>query len=209
MELISVEEYQKNIQPALMKVFKDCIFPGGGSISLPFQDSIEGRAFLFGHADKPFHENLIFWDTLSSAIIENGDTEIFCVDNFHLYACKYNLLSEKLLPDLYSANEVICSLQGNWGLLFDFDGLSLLGGSIDFINKIRKSFPEIDQQINYFFEYEKKEIEWAIENKLYTNDPISCIPFWLTDTLIHIYGEERAKELLEDARKMGIYFSTF
>jgi hypothetical protein len=207
MELISVEEYQKNVEPALMKVFKDCIFPCTGATSCPFQDSIKSRAFLFAASDNAFYENPIFWNALSSAIIKSGDTEVFEIDTLDDFYRKYSLSSEKSLPEMYSPYRVICSLQGNWGLLFDIDGLSLLGGSTSFINNIRKSFPEIDQQIYYYFKYVKQEIEWYKKNNFYLDNLVSWIPDWLPDTLIHIYGEKKAQELLNEARKIDLHFN--
>jgi len=202
MELISVEEYIKNVEPALMRVFKDCIFPLGGAISCPFHDSIESRVFLFAHTDKPFYENPIFWNTLSSAILELGDTGVFEIDTMGGFYWKYSLSSENPLPNFYSAYRVICSLQGTWGLLFDVDGLSLLGGPTSFINNMRKSFPEIDQQIYYFFEDVKWNIEWSKKNGLYLDNLVSWIPEWLPETLIHIYGVNKGKELLNEAKKI-------
>jgi hypothetical protein len=52
MTLIPVEEYLEHIKPALLKVFKDCIFPIGGATSFPFHDAIEARAFLFDNTNQ-------------------------------------------------------------------------------------------------------------------------------------------------------------
>jgi hypothetical protein len=67
---------------------------------------------------------------------------------------------------------------------------------------MRKSFPEIDQQIYYFFEDVKWNIEWSKKNGLYLDNLVSWIPEWLPETLIHIYGVNKGKELLNEAKKI-------
>jgi hypothetical protein len=196
MTLISAEKCLENISPeslkALMKVFKGCIFPIGGATSCPFQDAIEARAFLFHYADNFYSYNPMFWNALSSAVLEIGDREIFEIDTTDGFYAKYTLDSDKPLPDLRGSGRAICSLQGNWGILFDIEGIGLIGGSTSFINNIRKNFPEIDDQFS--------NLLTAWKSSGFTTDNE-----WLPDTLIHIFGETKGKELLEEARKMDVY----
>jgi hypothetical protein len=190
--LISEEEYLEHVKPALMKVFKDCIYPAFGGTLLPFQDAIEARLFVFGYAIEPPLDNPIFWNALLRAILEE-----FC--------WKCILGSDIPLSDLYAENRAICSLQGNWGILFDCDGLGLIGGPTSFIDNIRKGYPEIDRHIYYYLENIKPtntSIEYFKEHGKYEGDGM----YWLPETIIHIYGEKNGKEIIEDARKMNIYY---
>lgn len=197
MESISVKKYLENGEPssmiALMKVFKDSIFPMGGATNCPFQNAIEARSLLFAHGSRPFWDNPIFWDSLSSAILEIGDTEIFAINALVGYYSKYVLSSDNPLPNLYSTYIAISSLRGTWGILFDMDGIGVIGGSTTFIDNIRKYFPEIDAQFANLL------IDWRNNDYVADNE-------WLPNTLEHIYGEVKGKELLEEARKMNVYF---
>ncbi len=187
-----LEKVSPESMKALMKVFKDCIFPICGATSCPFQDAIEARAFLFDDGDGSYLDNPIFWNALSSAILENGDTEIFIIDTVAGFYTKYTLDSDKPLPDLSGSDRAICSLQGNWGILFDIEGIGLIGGSTSFIENIRKDFPEIDDQFSNLL------TTWKSSGFTTDNE-------WLPDTLIHVFGETKGKELLEEARKMDVY----
>ena len=203
--VISEEEYLEHVKPALMKVFKDCIYPAFGGTELPFRDAIEARLFVFGYAIEPPLDNPIFWNALSSAILEIGDTEIFVTNTVDESCWKYTLGSYQPLSDLYGSCQAICSLQGNWGILFDFDEVGLIGGPTSFIDNIRKDYPEIDRHIYSYFEEIKPtntSIEYFKEHGKYKGDAMN----WLPETIIHIYGEKKGKEIIEDARKMNIYY---
>ncbi|ELS32439.1 MULTISPECIES: hypothetical protein [Pseudanabaena] len=198
--VISVEEYLKHIKPALMKVFKDCIFPCCGGSEFPFQDTIESRLFIFAHTQNSYTDNPMFWDTLFRAILDLGDTEIFEIDTVQEWCFKYTLGSDQPLPDFDHSYRAICSLQGNWGILFDIDGIGLIGGPTSFIDNIRKGYPEIDQCVYYLFYDMWCPPIYPVDS----GEPVGKGMDWVPKTIIHIYGEKRGKEILEDARKMNI-----
>ena len=200
MTLISEQEYLKHIKPALMKVFKDCAFSYSGPTEFPFQDTIESRLFIFADTQNSYADNPMFWDALLRAILDLGDTEIFEIDTLGEHCFKYTLGLDQPCPDLYDSYRLICSLQGNWGISFDIDGVGLIGGPTSFIDNIRKGYPEIDQCVYYLFYDMWSHPIYSVDS----GEPVGKGMDWVPKTIIHIYGEKKGKEILEDARKMNI-----
>jgi len=188
MEQISNERYLSNVKPILMKVFNDSIFYFSENVIYPFCDSIEVSMFLYSHGDKSY-DTQAFWNILRDVILELGDTFVYTVctldENSDITIIKPN-------DDCqigHSSYHAIFSPSGTWGLLSYF-----LGGSQSFINSIRQRFPIIDEQFSDFL------INW--KDKDYGTDDS-----WLPELLLRIYGKEKAKELLEEAREMCVYFN--
>ncbi|ELS31457.1 MULTISPECIES: hypothetical protein [Pseudanabaena] len=194
MEPMLQEDYLKNVYPVLMKVFNDSIFQPSGQIVYPFSSSLEASLFLCAQCKNPF-DTQVFWNTLRNAALNLGDTFIYEVDTLEQYCHIISLEQQGDCTLTHSSWQVKLSPSGAWGLHENMEGFSFLGGSQSFINSIRQACPEIDDQ---FFEFLTawKSLDYATDDN------------WLPEILLRIFGDERAKELLEEARKMDVYVSS-
>ena len=82
----------------------------------------------------------------------------------------------------------IFSTSGNWGLLVFHERHGLLGGSSNFINKVKEFVPDLDDQV-YFFIQKIQSINQHIPNATLE---------WISELFTHIYGEEVAFTLLKE-----------
>jgi hypothetical protein len=94
----------------------------------------------------------------------------------------------------------IYSPQGKWGIILTHECFGLLGGTAKFLNAIRSSIPEIEQQVLQFLEDIKHRKERCGE-----------LATWVRPLLIHIYGNELTNKLLIEAglvqfKKKGMKF---
>jgi hypothetical protein len=214
-EDISKDQYKDVVKPLLLKVFNDSIISFAEDIPYPFSDSIESFLFLEIYANEQFHTQ-VFWNILRDEILKLGDTFVYQVNTLEEFFSIKTLEPDKDCKLQHQSCQAIFSSSGTWGLSGQFDGNSFLGGSYSFIKSIRESIPEIDGEFyNYLAEWKNThygtDISWLAElsNFLTTWNAMDygSDNDWLTKILIRIYGEERAKELLEEAKDIGIYFS--
>lgn len=84
----------------------------------------------------------------------------------------------------------LCSVEGDWGLMKTIDDYGFLGGSSKFIQTIKSHFPGVEKEVSDFL-YDCKLCEMGGE-EIDIN--------WIKQLLNHIYGEETAKKLLEEAK---------
>jgi hypothetical protein len=215
MEVTSEEDYLKNVKPHLSKVFNDSIFLFAEDIPYPFSDSIEAFLFILRYANEELHSQR-FWNVIKDEILKLGDNSVYQFDTVSETYCSSKLEENEDCQFQHEAFQAIFSSSATWGLSGQHDGKSFLGGPYSFIKNIRESIPEIDEEFyNFLADWENNhcgsDISWLSElsdfltawkamNYGSDND-------WLTKILIRIYGEERAKELLEEAKDIGIYFS--
>jgi hypothetical protein len=194
MEPISEENYLNNIKPLLLKVFNDSIFYFSENVIYPFSDSIEASAFLYTYGnDEPFNTQ-VFWNFLRDAILKLGDDFIYEVRTPEEYCNITRLQYGKDCKMSHSVYRAIISSSGVWGVYESIQGIAFLGGSQSFVNCIRQSFPEMDRQfIDFLTDW--KNMEYWTDNS------------WLPELLLQIYGEEKTKELLEEAQEMGVYYN--
>jgi hypothetical protein len=190
MEPISEEEYQKTVYPILMKIFNESIFHITENILYPFTKKIEASAFLYTY-DVNYQ---VFGNVLRDEILKLGDNyiyDIFVLDE-SCSTTKLQYGEDCEMGD--SGYTATFSASGTWGLYQYMEGIAFLGGSQSFINAIRQSFPEMDRQFSNFLEC-WKDMNYYADNS------------WLPELLLQIYGEEKAKELLEEAQEMGVYYN--
>lgn len=216
-EDISKDKYEGIVKPLLLKVFNNSIFTFGKDIVYPFSDSIQAFLFIERYANEEL-DSQAFWNVIRDEILNLGDTFVYRVDTMSEFCYSRKLKKDKDCELEHGSCVAIVSHNGAWGYSGQFDGNSFLGGSYSFIKNIRESIPEIDEEFYNFLadgknSYSGSDISWILTllnfltgwkamNYGSDND-------WLTKILIRIYGEERANELFEELKKMGIYFSTF
>jgi hypothetical protein len=87
---------------------------------------------------------------------------------------------------------VVFSSSANWGVIVSqYEHFALIGGCDDFMNAFYKSFPDIRNQVYLFLEFleSRRKIRY---DKLTLE--------WLSPLLVHIYGYEKAKDLLIETK---------
>jgi hypothetical protein len=191
MESIPEERYLKDIKPLLLKVFNDSIFHFSGNISFPFCASFNEHKFLFAHSENTYNTKK-FWNALRDAVLKQGDICVYEVDSMSEVCHIIKLKTEEDYFATSSSNRAYFSPSCDWGMYEDMDGFAFLGGSQSFIDSIRQACPQIDAQFSEFLR-EWKSMNYATDNR------------WLPELLLRLFGEKRAKELLEEAEKMDVY----
>jgi hypothetical protein len=81
----------------------------------------------------------------------------------------------------------IYSPHGRWGVAVTHEWFGLIGGTPEFVNEIRASMPDVDQQVLQFLEYFKHFKESY--GRLATLE-------WIRPLLVHTYGEESTQLLM-------------
>jgi hypothetical protein len=199
--LLTVAEYLEKVEPILEEVFNESIFNFPDEITNPFNDSIEDYVFLHSSSNNPFWEQSQFWVALKAAVLELNDMVIYQTDTIQETCYAYGIDKEWTL-NLYKAT---VSLSGKWGLHRDSSSIAFLGGTHSFMNKVRSLYPELDNELaNYLRDFTTEDptdrpLDKPWQDR-YTDQP------WLPKLLIQFYGEERGKELLEQAKRVGMYY---
>jgi hypothetical protein len=101
-------------------------------------------------------------------------------------SCNNVPIEERLDINLW-IEYVIYSSQGKWGLMVSHEHHGMLGGSSEFINKIRQSVPNLDTQVGLFLQ--KFESISSMTGRKFD---------WLPKLLAHVYGQEKAEKLLKE-----------
>ena len=86
----------------------------------------------------------------------------------------------------------IFSERGNWAIIKNNEGYGLLGGSLEFIESVRKLDPELDRQVYDFLQNWRERKESILNSGGTIYIPIES---WLPQLLTYIYGEEKATKL--------------
>lgn len=161
----------------------------------PFQSHIQTRAIVF---PVEFQFNHAQFHALRSALQSEGEisfyliyTEKLLLDRrarVHLLPVDatntyYNLTAEHLATALLSTR---CT----WGVLCSSESFALIGGATSFINVFFETLGQTRA------EHAREFLEaWKMER-----DAIGAKIDWIPQLLLHIYGEEEARELLAEAR---------
>ncbi|MEL4896597.1 hypothetical protein [Crocosphaera sp. Alani8] len=199
MDILTEAEYEAKAEPILRKVVVN-----DDPFRNPFSPNITERLILF--RCEPYLEfNLI--EGLITAASYLGDTHCY-LRNFSLlidpetkiiepqnyYMSLSEFYEEQVGAGLnidfsFWIDYIIYSPQGTWGLMISHESHGMLGGSPQFINKIREFVPNLDNQIQLFlqkFQSIKRHIPGARLE-------------WLPGLLTHVYGQKKGKKLLQEA----------
>ncbi|MBW4497538.1 MAG: hypothetical protein KME26_31625 [Oscillatoria princeps RMCB-10] len=99
------------------------------------------------------------------------------------------LIGYKLDMNPYFLDGFIYSAQGKWGIRKSHEQYGLLGGPPEFIEEIRKTVPDLDDQVYGFLERLKQ---------FKALSPQAMTLNWLPALLGHIYGSEAAEKMLQE-----------
>ncbi len=192
---LTAEEYYNEVLPPLKIIF--------GSIPpdpflKPFTNSIDCKRILFEYNFIPNSEFLkglqfsvqreYLEETFYLAIVEGLDS----IESIPLEVWKisFNSYNDFLINEhTYSIalENVIFSLNGNWGIISSHESHGVIGGSEQFINTLKDMLPMLDFQVIQFLNY------W----KSYHEDFGVNID-WLPTLMEHVYGMETAQKMLKE-----------
>jgi hypothetical protein len=189
MEALSELEFKNSAEASLRSVFGT-----DDPYDKPFKTEITHRLLLYGFR----------WE-LHSPWIEPIDSAIRTMGEggFYVSALKRPMAEEQTRSYhwyvplgeidqygsvIYSQQNAIYSCHGRWGIICSDEDHALVGGPEVLIEMIRNSVPDIDERVRKFLEM------WR-----YYHDNNKVSIDWLPGLLEHIYGNQVARRLLEEA----------
>jgi hypothetical protein len=86
---------------------------------------------------------------------------------------------------------IIYSDRGSWGIMISHEDFAVIGGSSEFICKLHELVADLDRQVYPFLEKFK-----SLSVMLHRDFD------WIPKLLTHIYGQDKAKQLLEEMALM-------
>jgi hypothetical protein len=95
------------------------------------------------------------------------------------------------LDIFYWTDYIIYSDRGTWGIMTSHEDFAVIGGSSEFIYKLHELVPDLDRQVYPFLEKFKS-----------LSVMLHCDFDWISKLLTHIYGQDKAKKLLEEMELM-------
>ncbi|MBD2044012.1 hypothetical protein [Microcoleus sp. FACHB-672] len=102
----------------------------------------------------------------------------------------------RLSMNPYGLDSIIYSASGKWGLITSHERHGLLGGPVEFIEEIRSAVPDLDRQVYGFLGRLRMLLEAC---QIFPADVTRNK--WLQPLLIHVYGEEKAEQILLEAKE--------
>ncbi len=210
MHTLTEDEFHLEAEPFLRKIFVH-----DNPFNEPFSSQVIGRTIIYPCEDE---NDLLIIQALINAALNLGDTGCYISllptgypsDNLcHCYIPlseflegyagteEDQLIGPRLGINPYTSDSAIYSSQGKWGLMRSHEGHGLLGGSLEFIEEIRGSVPDLDKQVYGFFE-RLRLLLWDCG----VNPPDITRNKWLPMLLTHVYGAEVAEKLLEEETRL-------
>ena len=210
MHTLTKDEFHLEAEPFLRKIFVH-----DNPFKEPFSSQVIGRTIIYpcnGIIESPLLEALI------RVAVDLGDTGCYIslistgYPEYGLAHCyiplseflegysgteEDRLIGPRLGINPYTLDSVIYSSQGKWGLMRSHERFGLLGGSPEFIEEIRGSVPDLDNQVYGFFE-RLRLLLWDCG----VNPPDITRNKWLPTLLTHVYGAEVAEKLLEEETRL-------
>lgn len=180
---LSPEEFRDRVEPNLLKIFSR------EDLQTCFNPLVPERIFLYGHFFQ-IEEKLL--DTIITSAIDcgepdcyflclTGDMDCFYIPLVDLKYAYYEPTSSDTLPDF--DEHIIFSCKGTWGVMIDTESIGLLGGSIEFMNNVRKICPEVDYEVYSFL---GSELVCHYHNYL-----------WFKPILSNVYGSEKTDAMIK------------
>lgn len=210
MHTLTEDEFNLEAEPFLRKIFVH-----DNPFKEPFSSQVIGRTIIYpcnGIIESPLLEALIrvavdlgdtgcYISLISTGYPEYGPAH--CYIPLSEFLGGYSgteedrLIGPRLGINPYTLDSVIYSSQGKWGLMRSHERFGLLGGSPEFIEEIRGSVPDLDNQVYGFFE-RLRLLLWDCG----VNPPDITRNKWLPMLLTHVYGAEVAEKLLEEETRL-------
>lgn len=197
MRVLTEADFQAELEPILRQVFST-----DDPFGQPFTANIPARRIIheyFYQIESPLLEAIV--DAASSI----GDSGFYfstlwrpkdevTEEAYHWYIpfeeiSTYVTGDDEGLGRSLILENVLYSPQGKWGVMMSHEHHGLLGGSQEFMEKVRQLVPNLDLQVFSFLKH------W----QYWKNEPGSIKADWMSGLLTHIYGEELAQIMLKVA----------
>lgn len=219
MRVLTREQYQKEAEPMLRKVFVTDEMPEYEEDEdeileyRVFAPNVAGRVLLYpsyGYVGYPLIEAVV------AAAAKLGDSACYLSELYrfyperakHLYIPLSEFLSvyiepgsqniEERFKSMLSPDHFVFSCQGKWAIRLTshgYEGYELLGGDREFIEEVRTVYPEVDSLVYDFLAYWQREKEYmlSVGKTTYITDES-----WFSKVLTHVYGKEAAAKMLQE-----------
>lgn len=207
MHFLTEKQYKKEAERYLRQIFVN-----DDALKQPFSDNITERRIIYYSKygiEPPLTDALIlaansvgdrgfYWSVLwrDRSINQKIDEINHCYISFSEFVSVYVEQKHELFQNIqhfFILENVIYSPQGKWGMMFHHEGFCLLGGTCEFVKNFENFIPNLEQQVYDFINY-------FCSLKLRYPDTVTID--WLPILLIHVYGQEKAKKMLETKRKV-------
>ena len=204
MHSIDEVKYSEEVEPILREVFLN-----DNPFDRPFSPTISDRIVLFPiwtHLESCLIKCLVEaakkvgdQGCYLSRLIEYGDNYDHCyillseLSRFYASPSEFEQSISVQLHMVLSPEYVLFSEQGKWGLLVA-EHFGVLGGSYEFIEKITKGLPNLQNQVYDW-------LNWIKNERMRTaNQYLDGLPKldWLLELLTHIYGPEVSLEMMRE-----------
>jgi len=190
MESYTEIEFRKNMDP----IFR-AIFTGGSAYDAPFQPGIQPRLLLYGfhwYLHEPWLEPVV------RTLKELGE------EGFYVSALYRPKPEEQTQPYhwfvplseaasygavVVSQENAIYSVNSQWGIICSDEDHALVGGSELLVENIKNAVGDLDYRLSEFFKAWK---DYHRRNKVDIT--------WIPPMLSHVYGPEKAAQLLRQAQ---------
>jgi hypothetical protein len=166
MHTLTEAEFRLEAEPFLRQVFinddqfdqpflpnivgRRIIYPCGGYIAPPLINAVITAAANLG--DTGCYISLL---KTSASVEKPNHCYIPLLEFLEGYAGtprSEQLIGVRLGMNPYGSESVIYSASGKWGILQSYEQYGLLGGSLEFIEEIRRSVPDLDEQVYGFLD---------------------------------------------------------
>ncbi len=215
MHVLAEDQYNAEMEPILKQVF-DLEEDYDGLIY--FTDNIRSRRiFYLGmvYVDDPLLNAIIHaarsagdcngcYVTLINRITNQPNHCYIPLEE--MYAVLMGYTMERDLGMKFWSDYAIYSAQGNWGLVTTSAQFGLLGGSHEFIKQVELAFPALSSQVYDFLQHWKEEELYAFEHAEHP-EMILGIKTWIPDLLQHVYGDELAMIMLQEAQLLDLLWT--
>ena len=204
MRILTEEQYQKEAEPMLRKIFahddpfEDVFVPNITARKLLYRFSCELSPALAGilvAAASNLGDQGLYWTLLWRNQNQSKQTDkinhyyIPFSEFFPTYYIHPKEELYKTIGNFFIQENVMYSPQGKWGIIFSHEDYCLLGGVTEFVEYFERLLPEIDEQVYDFIDY-------FLDFK-FRNPKIVTIA-WIPKLLTHIYGKEKADKMLKE-----------
>lgn len=207
MYALTETEFRQEAEPFLRQVFVN-----NNAFDRPFAPNIIGRRIIYPCYSE-LEERLV--NAVISAAAALGDSGCYLSlvgisgsyeDPNHCYiplsefieayagTDEDKLIGTRLKMNPYGLETIIYSATGKWGILTSHEMYGLLGGSLEFIDQIRASVANLDEQVYGFLERLRGLLVVAG-----AYPPDVTRNKWLPGLLAHVYGLEEAQEILRQS----------
>lgn len=201
MHTLTEKEFRLKAEPALRQIFVN-----DDAFDESFSSKIVARTIVYPceqYIEPPLINAII---TAASHLGDTGcylydlwagkDSPIYCYIPFSNFFEAYlgtgkheEYLGYKLGTSL-SLENVLYSPNGKWGIMISHERHGMLGGSVEFIEKISQAIPDLDRQV---YDFIKERLRREGKSPFSTG-----VLRLLPKLLIHVYGQTIAEQIMQE-----------